>query len=90
MDGTLMAYVGTDPDAQVNMFHYDGALAKYTITKELYNPEYPCHQGPVHDGQFHPTGIKYECKTREACSDFTGSQHFNGLLPKEGEELVPI
>jgi hypothetical protein len=44
---TLRAYVGTDPDAQVNVFHYDKALVKYTITKELFNTEYPCQQGPA-------------------------------------------
>jgi hypothetical protein len=60
-DGTLTAYVGTDPDAQVNVFHYDEALiVKYTITKELYNTESPCHQGPIHDGTYKLTGIKYE------------------------------
>ena len=44
----------------------------------------------MHDGQYRPLGIKYERKTRESCSDYSGTQTFNGLEAKEGDDLVPV
>jgi hypothetical protein len=74
----------------LNLFNYDETASEYTIAQAVYNVDYPNQQGLVHDGQYRPTGLKYERKTHEACSDYNGSQHLNGLLPKEGEELVPV
>jgi hypothetical protein len=89
-DGTIIAFVGTDPDAQVNVFSYDAIEDKYTIDSLLFEPSYPNQQGPVHDGQYRPTGIKYERKTRESCTEYSGHNTFHGLVPKEGEEMVPV
>jgi hypothetical protein len=89
-DGTVIAFVGTDPDAQVNVFAYNATDDKYTIDSLAYEPSYPNQQGPVHDEQYCPTGIKYERKTRESCTDYSGATTFNGLMPKEGEEMVPV
>jgi hypothetical protein len=63
-DGTAITFVGTDPDApKVNVLAYDGIDDKYTIDTLAFKPSYPSQQGPVHDGQYSPTGIKYEWKT---------------------------
>jgi hypothetical protein len=88
-DGTIIAYVGTDPDSQVNVFTWDVIDNKWTIETTIYNKAYPNQQGPVHDGQYRPRGIKYERKTRENSTEFTGSQ-FSGLIAKEGVEVVPV
>jgi hypothetical protein len=36
-DGVISAFVGTDPDAQVNVFHYDETASEYIITQAVYN-----------------------------------------------------
>ena len=47
----LLAFVGTDPDARVNIFSYDPSTKKYTVERKLLNKSYQAIKGPVNNGQ---------------------------------------
>lgn len=89
-DRTIIPFVGTHPDDQVNVFAYDATNDKYTIESLVSDPNFPSQQGPVHDGQYCLTGIKYEWKICKSRTNYLGHNTSHGLVPKEGEEVVPV
>eukprot|EP00957_Ditylum_brightwellii_P121399 9258279-Ditylum_brightwellii.AAC.1 len=50
----LLAFVGTDPDAKVNVFSYDSSTKKYTVDRKIYQAV----KGPVNNGQYCPADLK--------------------------------
>eukprot|EP00957_Ditylum_brightwellii_P070310 5341411-Ditylum_brightwellii.AAC.1 len=57
-DDKILAFVGTDPDAKVNVFSYDPSTKKHTVDRKLLNKSYQAVKGPVNNGQYHPADLK--------------------------------
>eukprot|EP00957_Ditylum_brightwellii_P102194 7790120-Ditylum_brightwellii.AAC.1 len=45
-DDKILAFVGADPDAKVNVFSYDPSTKKYTVDWKLLNKSYQTVKGP--------------------------------------------
>ena len=96
----LIPFVGTDPDAKVNVFSWDPtyvnppaadgtALPAGNWTCGHVEANFANQQEPVHAGQYRPRGVKSEMKTREGCTSFDGVAYC-GLVAKEGEASIPV
>ena len=82
-DNKVIPFVGTDPDAKVNVWTYDSVKAKYIISKKDIVEGYSHQKGPVWNGQFCPTSLKDTKKVEETCKEFKGTK-FDGLAGKDG------
>ena len=70
LEGKLIPFVGTDPDAQVNVFSYNEALLDWECDVTKFEASYINKQGLVHMGQFHPLSIKDSHKMEEVCTSY--------------------
>eukprot|EP00957_Ditylum_brightwellii_P130704 9970983-Ditylum_brightwellii.AAC.1 len=70
-DVILLDFVGTDPDAKVNVFSNNPSSKKYTAVK-----------GPVNNGQYHPGNYKAIKLVEEAYTKYIGTK-FEGLAGKD-------
>ena len=75
--GTLIPFVGTDPDAETNCWSWDQTAQKWLIAQDTFQTTWQNMKGPVHAGQFHPTSVKEQLKTKEACVKFEGTRMSN-------------
>eukprot|EP00957_Ditylum_brightwellii_P115597 8816896-Ditylum_brightwellii.AAC.1 len=51
-DNKLLPFVGTDPDAKVNVFSYNPSSKKYTVNKRILKTNLQDVKGPVNNGQY--------------------------------------
>ena len=79
----VIAFVGTDPNARVNVWSYDPAKSKYVANKASLVKGYSHQKGPVLNGQFRPSSLKEIKKVEETCKLFKGTK-FDGLTGKDG------
>jgi len=82
-DKKVIAFVGTDPDAKVNVWTYDPEKDKYVINKKTVIKHFTHQKGPVWNGQFRPSSLKDIKKVEETCKEFKGTK-FDGLTSKDG------
>ena len=57
-DDKVIAFVGTDPDACVNVWSYNQDAKNYQADKSHLNPLWSHKKRPVWAGQFRPSSIK--------------------------------
>ena len=82
-DDKVIAFVGTDPDAKVNVWSYDLTKKKYVINKSNQNKKLPHQQGTTWNGQYRPSGLKDIKKVEDTCKEYKGTK-FDGLVGKDG------
>ena len=82
-DGTLTAFVGTDPDSKVNVWSYDQDQKKYIGDRNKLVPSYKNKKGPIWNGQYRPSSLKEITKVEESCTRHSGTK-FDGLSGKDG------
>eukprot|EP00957_Ditylum_brightwellii_P158254 12046006-Ditylum_brightwellii.AAC.1 len=82
-DDKVMAFIGTDPDACVNVWSYNQDTKTYQADKSYLNHLWNHKKGPVWEGQFRPSSIKQIQKTEQVCTNYTGTK-FDGLISKNG------
>ena len=75
---TIVPWVGTDPDSNIQNYTWDQDNEKWIFPTELFDKSQPKIKGPNHPGQFRPLGFKDSCKTQELCIPYSGSK-LNGL-----------
>ena len=91
-----MAYTGSDPDSKVNIYSYvvdetDSTKGTWKCPRELQNPRYKSHKGPLHVGQFRPTNVKEKRKVKTSCCTFTGSAKYGGSNKKnDNNNNIPL
>eukprot|EP00957_Ditylum_brightwellii_P132174 10078406-Ditylum_brightwellii.AAC.1 len=64
-DDKIIAFVGTDPDACVNVWFYNQDAKNYQTDKNHLNPLLSHKKGTVWTGQFRPSSIKQIQKTEQ-------------------------
>eukprot|EP00957_Ditylum_brightwellii_P092636 7054105-Ditylum_brightwellii.AAC.1 len=64
-DDKIIAFVGTDPDACVNVWSYNHDAKNYQADKSHLNPLWSHKKGPVWAGKFRPSSIKQIQKTEQ-------------------------
>ena len=82
-DGTVMAFVGYDPDAKCNIFTWDQEHNKWHIKRSERKDGWANHRGPLHHGQYRPTDIKALKKTEKDCKTYNGTK-FDGIVGRDG------
>eukprot|EP00957_Ditylum_brightwellii_P024666 1863532-Ditylum_brightwellii.AAC.1 len=82
-DDMLLTFVGTDPDAKVNVFSYDLSSKGYRVNKRLLNKNFQAVKGPVNNGQYCLVDLKAIKFVEEACTKYVGSK-FEGLACNDG------
>ena len=82
-DNKIIAFVGTDPDAKVNVWSYDLQKGTYLINKRNMVAGFTHQKGPVWNRQFRPTTFKDIKKVEDACKEFKGTK-FDGLTGRDG------
>eukprot|EP00957_Ditylum_brightwellii_P200877 15312276-Ditylum_brightwellii.AAC.1 len=82
-DDKILAFVGTDPVAKVNVFSYDPSSKRYTANKRLLNKNFQAVKGPVNNDQYHPVDLKAIKLVEEVCTKYVGTK-FEGLAGKDG------
>eukprot|EP00957_Ditylum_brightwellii_P158628 12073891-Ditylum_brightwellii.AAC.1 len=82
-DDKHLAFVGTDPDAKVNVFLYDPSTKKYTVDRTLLKKSYQVVKGPVNNSQHCPADLKAIKLVEEACTKYAATK-FGGLAGNDG------
>ena len=86
--GNTIAWCDFDPDQKILSYSYDATTDPDNPSWIVNTGKLRAHlawtkqKGPVHIGQFRPTGIKDEAKTRERCTTYH-SIKFNGFNPNK-------
>ena len=83
-DGTLIAYSGTDPDKNVNVWSFNVKKKTYVIEQDDRNPPWSDQQGPSHVGQYRPRDIKQLLQIEKLCVTYTHTIKFLGITAKDG------
>eukprot|EP00957_Ditylum_brightwellii_P063444 4816213-Ditylum_brightwellii.AAC.1 len=82
-DDKRLAFVGTDPDAKVNVFSYDPSAKRNAVNKWLLNKNFQAVKDPVNNGQYRLVDFKAIKLVEEACIKYVGTK-FEGLAGKDG------
>ena len=90
-DDEIFAWSGTDPDApKVMMYSWSVQMKGWTLAKALFKQGGTQIQGPTREGMYRPRGVKQERTTKENCSNYSGTDTFNGINPADGKVNIPI
>ena len=68
---TLIPFVGTDPDSQTNVWHWEQAQGKWLISFDDYDAAQSNTKGPFHSVQFCPIGFKDQINTMSSYNTYT-------------------
>ena len=85
-DGTLVPWVGMDPDHPTNMFAWDKDKKTCVLNGRECDEKLPNEMQPPHPGMCRPPGVKEERKTQAACTEFSGDP-FEGISDKNKEGM---
>ena len=82
-DNKIIAFVGADPDAKVNVWSYDPQKETYMINKKTIVKGFTQQKGSGLSCQFCPTLLKDINKVEDTCKYFKGTK-FDGLTVRDG------